>query len=92
MSVTPQTSSQEFTNLITEASAGVAPACPPPIPATTLLARHRRTLQAMRAKGYSLEQLATFLAHPSIGITISPVGLGRLLKAAAKPQPKPKAA
>lgn len=88
MSITPQTSTQEFMQLLKDASAGVAPACPPPIPAATLLAKHRRTLQALRAKGYTAEQLATFLSHPSIGITISPVALSRLIKPAAQPQSK----
>lgn len=51
-----------------------------------LLARHKRTLQAYAAKGYTAEQITEILKHPTIGIHLGVKTVRSAL--AAKPKKK----
>lgn len=80
MSLTSQTTPQEFTGLMRTGLAGVTPE-PGPLTPPELVAKFRRTLLDFRAQGYSYAQLATCLEQPAIGVKIAPTTLERLLRA-----------
>lgn len=86
MCVTSQTTSQQFAAVFAAASAGIAPAKVPELSAVELLTRHKRTLQAYAAKGYSAEQIAEILKHPMISIHLGAKTVRRAL--ATKPKKK----
>ena len=91
MSLTTQTTPQEFTGLIRTGLAGVTPE-PAPLTPQQLVAKFRRALLAFRAKGYSYAQLATCLEQPEIGVKLSPTRLERLLRTAGRKRRRRRAA
>lgn len=89
MPVTSETTSQQFAAVFAAAIAGTTPANVPPLGTVELLARHRKTLQAYAAKGYSVEQIREILQHPTIGIRVGTKAVRRAMAAKAKKRKAP---
>ena len=79
MSTNPALSPQQFEAVLTEASKTIAPENVKPMPLAERLAPHRKVLLKFRDKGYSPQQLATFLRHPQIAIVASPSFIRKFL-------------
>lgn len=74
----------QFAALLADVARDVAPAEVRRLTLGEQLASHRKLLLAYRKKGYSLEQLATFLGAPQIGIEASPSFLKKYLSSGAR--------